>query len=70
MLNSFLIVLQDMLVPLTELRSAIEMLDRELELYPVWLCPFKLFAQVILRVWSDITGVISDIRGGHAEICL
>ena len=42
-----LIVLQDMLVPLTELRSAIEMFDRELELYPIWVCPFKLFAKVI-----------------------
>ena len=40
-----------MLVPLTELRSAIEMLDRELELYPIWLCPFKLFAQVRGKVW-------------------
>ena len=46
-LHQLLIVLQDMMVPLTELRNAIEMVDRELELYPIWLCPFKLFAQVI-----------------------
>ena len=42
-----------MLLPLTELRNAIEVLDQELELYPIWLCPFKLFAQVI-----DITVLV------------
>ena len=37
---------QDMLVPLTELKSTVELVDRELDLYPLWLCPFKLQAQV------------------------
>ena len=37
---------QDMLVPLTELKSTVELMDRELDLYPLWLCPFKLQAQV------------------------
>ena len=41
-----LTMFQDMLVPLVELKSTIEFLDRELDLYPLWLCPFKLLAQV------------------------
>ena len=58
-----------MLVPLTELRNATDLLDRELDLYPVWLCPFKLFAQV-RDLRSDMRADISDIRGGHAEVSL
>ena len=51
-----------MLVPLTELRGAIEMLDRELELYPIWLCPFKLFAQAgMLRSPSNRDEMYVDI---------
>lgn len=35
-------VIQDMLVPLYKVPDALEFADRELELYPVWLCPHKL----------------------------
>ena len=45
-----------MLVPLPELINAIELLDRELN--PIWLCPFKLFAQV-RDLRFDITADIS-----------
>ena len=56
------ISLKDMLVPLTELRAAMEMLDRELELYPIWLCPFKLFAQEgMLRCPSNRDEMFVDI---------
>ena len=33
------------MVPMSELKTAIELLDRELEVYPLWLCPFKLLDQ-------------------------
>ena len=31
-----------MLIPLSELKSSIELFHREVEIYPIWLCPFKL----------------------------
>ena len=56
------IYLKDMLVPLSELRAAMEMLDRELELYPIWLCPFKLFAQAgMLRSPANRDEMFVDI---------
>ena len=36
------LVLQDMLVPIADLKSSIEMFHSEVEIYPIWLCPFKL----------------------------
>ena len=33
-------------MPLTHLRTSLETFHRELGLYPVWLCPVKMFAQV------------------------
>lgn len=35
-------VIQDMLVPLYKVPDALEFSHRELELYPIWLCPHKL----------------------------
>uniref|UniRef100_A0A914UU02 Delta(24)-sterol reductase n=1 Tax=Plectus sambesii TaxID=2011161 RepID=A0A914UU02_9BILA len=35
-------VLQDMLIPLSQLDQAIKVFDREVEIYPVWLCPYNL----------------------------
>lgn len=35
-------VIQDMLVPLYKVPEALEFSHRELELYPIWLCPHKL----------------------------
>ena len=37
--------LQDMLVPLPDLKASIELFHREVEIYPIWLCPFRLYAQ-------------------------
>ena len=34
-----------MLVPLTDLKASIELFHREVEIYPIWLCPFRLPAQ-------------------------
>ncbi|XP_022118448.2 delta(24)-sterol reductase [Pieris rapae] len=36
-------VIQDMLVPVDVMEEAIQLFDKEFEVYPIWLCPFKLF---------------------------
>uniref|UniRef100_A0ACD6AQU4 Uncharacterized protein n=3 Tax=Avena sativa TaxID=4498 RepID=A0ACD6AQU4_AVESA len=36
-------VVQDMLVPLYKVGDALEFVHREMEVYPVWLCPHRLF---------------------------
>ncbi|KAJ6312107.1 hypothetical protein OIU77_013790 [Salix suchowensis] len=36
-------VIQDMLVPLYKVGDALEWVDREMEVYPIWLCPHRLF---------------------------
>ncbi|XWS69519.1 hypothetical protein CRYUN_Cryun04dG0185600 [Craigia yunnanensis] len=36
-------VIQDMLVPLYKVGDALEWVDREMEIYPIWLCPHRLF---------------------------
>ncbi|CAK1546684.1 unnamed protein product [Leptosia nina] len=35
-------VIQDMLVPIEVTENAIQLFDKEFEVYPIWLCPFKL----------------------------
>uniref|UniRef100_A0A914CYZ3 Delta(24)-sterol reductase n=1 Tax=Acrobeloides nanus TaxID=290746 RepID=A0A914CYZ3_9BILA len=35
-------VLQDFLIPLTHLPEAVELLHKEVQIYPMWLCPFNL----------------------------
>ncbi|KAJ8705262.1 hypothetical protein PYW07_011089 [Mythimna separata] len=36
-------VIQDMLVPVEHLEKSIEVFHKEIEVYPIWLCPFKVF---------------------------
>jgi len=36
-------VIQDMLVPINKLQLSIEKFDEQYQLYPLWLCPMKLF---------------------------
>lgn len=36
-------VIQDMLLPLHKVADALEFLHREMEVYPIWLCPHRLF---------------------------
>ena len=31
-----------MLVPIADLKASLEVFHREAEIYPIWLCPFKL----------------------------
>ena len=39
---SFLPTIQDMLVPISQLKGSLECFHQEVEIYPIWLCPFKL----------------------------
>ncbi|KAK2702501.1 hypothetical protein QYM36_018891, partial [Artemia franciscana] len=34
--------IQDMLVPIGKLKESLEVFEREVQIYPVWLCPFNL----------------------------
>ncbi|THU69305.1 hypothetical protein C4D60_Mb08t13040 [Musa balbisiana] len=36
-------VIQDMLLPMHKVADALEFLHREMEVYPIWLCPHRLF---------------------------
>ncbi|XP_072945886.1 delta(24)-sterol reductase-like [Epargyreus clarus] len=36
-------VIQDMLVPIETLEEAIQLFHKEFQVYPIWLCPFKVF---------------------------
>eukprot|EP01038_Epipyxis_sp_PR26KG_P010467 gene10467-14061_t len=36
-------VVQDMLVPIVDLSEALSVFDKEVYIYPLWLCPFKIF---------------------------
>ncbi|BFZ16325.1 hypothetical protein BsWGS_19364 [Bradybaena similaris] len=38
-------LIQDLLVPMEHLGLSLNVFDKELELYPLWVCPFKLFNQ-------------------------
>lgn len=35
-------MIQDMLVPIVDLKSSIDVFHKEVEIYPIWLCPFTL----------------------------
>lgn len=35
-------VVQDMLVPIKDLSECLSVFDREIDVYPLWLCPFKI----------------------------
>lgn len=36
--------IQDMLVPLSDIKEALEVFHKEVKIYPIWLCPFKVEA--------------------------
>jgi delta24-sterol reductase len=35
-------VIQDMLIPMENIKEAVDLFDREVNIYPLWLCPFNL----------------------------
>uniref|UniRef100_A0A1I7TCQ8 Delta(24)-sterol reductase n=1 Tax=Caenorhabditis tropicalis TaxID=1561998 RepID=A0A1I7TCQ8_9PELO len=48
-------VLQDMLVPLETLKDCVELFHDEVEIYPLWICPFHLKSQPGLMKLRDYT---------------
>ncbi|CAN6930787.1 unnamed protein product [Brassica oleracea] len=60
-------VIQDMLVPLYKVGDALEWVDREMEVYPLWLCPHKLFKQPVKSMISPEPGFEYEMRQGDAE---
>ncbi|XP_026317233.1 delta(24)-sterol reductase-like [Hyposmocoma kahamanoa] len=55
-------VIQDMLVPIDRLEKAIGEFHKEFQVYPIWLCPFKLFNEPgLLKVRSGDWQMYVDI---------
>lgn len=54
--------IQDMLVPIADLKNALDVFHKEVEIYPIWLCPFKLPPNPgMLDVGSMSTDMYIDI---------
>lgn len=55
-------MIQDMLVPVSDLKASIELFHREVEIYPIWLCPFKLPAHPgMLRPHTNKDEIFVDV---------
>ncbi|KAK3155731.1 hypothetical protein QOZ80_2BG0206850 [Eleusine coracana subsp. coracana] len=53
-------VIQDVLVPLYKVGDALEFLHREMEVYPVWLCPHRLYNYKLPTMVQPEPGSIDD----------
>ncbi|XP_063852510.1 delta(24)-sterol reductase-like [Scylla paramamosain] len=54
--------IQDMLVPLADMKEALEVFHKEVKIYPLWLCPFKVEANPgMLRPVGDKETLYVDI---------
>ncbi|EGT30605.1 hypothetical protein CAEBREN_11576 [Caenorhabditis brenneri] len=69
-------VLQDMLIPLENLEKCVELFHEEVEIYPLWLCPFHLKSQPGLMKLRDVASKmyvdlgaygVTYKKGYHAE---
>lgn len=51
-----------MLVPIADLKHSIELFDSEVDIYPIWLCPFKLYPnRGMLKVKSNKDEMFVDV---------
>ncbi|KDP47007.1 hypothetical protein JCGZ_10734 [Jatropha curcas] len=57
-------VIQDMLVPLYKVGDALEWVHREMEIYPIWLCPHRLFKLPIRTMVYPELGFEHQLRQG------
>ncbi|GMH10911.1 hypothetical protein Nepgr_012752 [Nepenthes gracilis] len=57
-------VIQDMLVPLYKVGDALEWVHREMEVYPIWLCPHRLFKLPVKTMVSPEPGFDLQRRQG------
>ncbi|CAG7877033.1 unnamed protein product [Brassica rapa] len=60
-------VIQDMLVPLYKVGDALEWVHREMEVYPIWLCPHKLYKAPIKQQIYPEPGFEYERRQGDTE---
>ena len=57
-------VIQDMLVPLYRVADALEFQHHEMEIYPIWLCPHRLFKLPVKTTVYPEPGFEEAHRGG------
>ncbi|KAI3889696.1 hypothetical protein MKX03_007718 [Papaver bracteatum] len=60
-------VIQDMLVPLYKVGDALEWVHREMEVYPIWLCPHRIFKTPIKTMIYPEPGFEHERRQGDTE---
>jgi len=60
-------VIQDMLVPLYKVADALEFQHREMEIYPIWLCPHRLFKLPVKTTVYPEPGFEEAHRQGDTE---
>ncbi|XP_010541850.1 PREDICTED: delta(24)-sterol reductase [Tarenaya hassleriana] len=60
-------VIQDMLIPLHKVADALEWVHREMEVYPIWLCPHKLYKYPIKPMIYPEPGFEYENRQGDTE---
>lgn len=60
-------VIQDMLVPLYKVADALEFQHREMEIYPIWLCPHRLFKHPVKTTVYPEPGFEYAPRQGDTE---
>ncbi|PIA35465.1 hypothetical protein AQUCO_03500081v1 [Aquilegia coerulea] len=60
-------VIQDMLVPLYKVGEALEFAHREMEVYPIWMCPHKLYKLPVKTMVYPEPGFEHHRRQGDTE---
>nr|WEU38157.1 sterol side chain reductase [Paris polyphylla] len=60
-------VIQDMLLPLHKVADALEFLHQEMEVYPIWLCPHRLFKLPIKTMVYPEPGFEQHRRQGDTD---
>ncbi|KAH7664363.1 Delta(24)-sterol reductase protein [Dioscorea alata] len=60
-------VIQDMLLPLHRVADALEFLHEEMEVYPIWLCPHRLFKLPVKTMVYPEPGFENNLRQGDTN---
>ncbi|URE41170.1 FAD binding domain [Musa troglodytarum] len=60
-------VIQDMLLPMHKVADALEFLHREMEVYPIWLCPHRLFKLPVKTMVYPEPGFELDPKQGDTN---
>ncbi|XP_065018948.1 delta(24)-sterol reductase [Musa acuminata AAA Group] len=60
-------VIQDMLLPMHKVADALEFLHREMEVYPIWLCPHRLFKLPVKTMVYPEPGFEMDPKQGDTS---